>query len=78
MTTNQSGMKQALAALSFGDYRCFAASLLLTSMGAQLLQTAILWQVHELTPSALALGLTGLAPDADPETLAGLAAAAGL
>jgi MFS family permease len=35
--------------------------LLLTSMGAQLVQTAILWQVYELTGSALLLGLTGLA-----------------
>ncbi len=39
----------------------FAASLLLTSFGAQLLQTAIFWQVFELTGSALLLGLTGVA-----------------
>jgi MFS family permease len=35
--------------------------LLLTSLGAQLLQTAVLWQVYELTGDALLLGLTGLA-----------------
>jgi MFS family permease len=58
---SQSGFGQAFAALSFRDYRSFATSLLLTSLGAQLLQTAILWHVNELTGSALALGLTGLA-----------------
>src|SRR5690606_27061129 len=41
--------------------RRFAASLLLTSLGAQLVQVAVLWQVYELTGSALLLGLTGLA-----------------
>ena len=30
-------------------------------MGTQLLQTAVLWQVYELTGSALLLGLSGLA-----------------
>ena len=55
------GLMQALSALAYSDYRRFAGSLLLTSLGAQLLQTAILWQVYELTGSALLLGLTGLA-----------------
>jgi MFS family permease len=55
------GFRQAVSALGYGDYRRFAASLLLTSLGAQLVQTAILWQVYELTGSALLLGLTGLA-----------------
>lgn len=55
------GLRQAVAALAYPDYRRFAASLLLTSLGAQLVQTAILWQVYELTGSALLLGLTGLA-----------------
>jgi MFS family permease len=61
MASARPGLRQAFAALAFADYRRFAASLLLTSMGAQLLQVAILWQVYELTGSALALGLTGLA-----------------
>lgn len=48
------------SALAYGDFRLFASSLLLTSMGVQLLQTAMLWQVYELTGSALLLGLSGL------------------
>ena len=52
---------QAFAALAFREYRAFAASLLLTSLGVQLIQAAILWQVYELTGSEIALGLTGLA-----------------
>jgi len=55
------GLRQAFAALAFPDYRRFALSLLLTSMGVQLIQIAILWQVYVLTGSALALGLTGVA-----------------
>ena len=47
--------------MQYGPYRRFAISLLLTSLGVQLLQAAILWQVYQLTGSALALGLTGLA-----------------
>ena len=56
-----SGLAQAITALSFADYRRFAASLLLTSIGLQLIQVAVFWQVYELTGSALLLGLTGLA-----------------
>ncbi|MGE3961185.1 MAG: MFS transporter [Dehalococcoidia bacterium] len=55
------GLGQALTALAFADYRRFAASLLLTSIGLQLIQVAVFWQVYELTGSALLLGLTGLA-----------------
>ena len=50
-----------MTALTFVDYRRFAASLLLTSIGLQLIQVAVFWQVYELTGSALLLGLTGLA-----------------
>lgn len=50
-----------MVALGYADYRRFAASLLLTSIGLQLLQVAVFWQVYELTGSALLLGLTGLA-----------------
>jgi MFS family permease len=55
------GLRQAFAALAFPDYRRFAISLLLTSLGVQFIQTAILWQVYVLTGSALLLGLTGVA-----------------
>jgi MFS family permease len=55
------GLTRSLSALGHRDYRKFATSLVLTSIAAQLLQIAILWQVYELTGSALALGFTGLA-----------------
>jgi MFS family permease len=55
------GLSQAFVALAFSDYRRFALALVLTQMGAQLLQTATLWQVYLMTGSALLLGLTGLA-----------------
>ncbi|RJQ12811.1 MAG: MFS transporter [Dehalococcoidia bacterium] len=61
MPGDQSGLRVALSALSHRDYRRFAASLFLTSIGVQLIQTAIFWQVYVLTGSALLLGLTGLA-----------------
>ena len=61
MSQTRSGKGSALSALAYGDFRRFASSLLLTSMGTQLLQTAVLWQVYELTGSALLLGLSGLA-----------------
>lgn len=47
--------------MAYSDFRRFAGSLLCTQLGAQLVQTAIFWQVYELTGSALLLGLTGLA-----------------
>ena len=61
MASSPRGLGQAMAALQFADYRRFAASLLLTSIGLQLIQVAVFWQVYELTGSALLLGLTGLA-----------------
>jgi MFS family permease len=61
MPQSRSGLADAFAALAYRDYRRFASSLLLTSLGAQLIQTAVLWHVYELTGSALLLGLTGLA-----------------
>lgn len=61
MAGSRPGLRQAFGAMAYPDYRRFAASLLFTSMGAQLVQTAVLWQVYVLTDSALLLGLTGLA-----------------
>ena len=60
LTQSQSGLRQALSALAYGGYRRFATAHLFTSLGTHLLQTAIFWQVFELTGSALLLGLTGL------------------
>jgi hypothetical protein len=61
MARGESRLAVAFSAMQYGAYRRFALSLLLTSLGVQLLQAAILWQVYLLTGSALALGLTGLA-----------------
>jgi len=61
MAGRGSGFTRGFSALGHRDYRKFAISLALTSVAAQLLQTAIVWQVYELTGSALQLGLTGLA-----------------
>ena len=61
MADHRPGLRQALAALSYPDFRAFSASLLFTSLGAQLIQIAVLWQVYVLTGSALLIGLTGLA-----------------
>ncbi|MGE3857384.1 MAG: MFS transporter, partial [Dehalococcoidia bacterium] len=60
MARGNSGMREAFGALAYPDYRRFAASLLLTSMGAQLLQTIIFSHIYVLTGSALQLGLIGL------------------
>jgi MFS family permease len=61
MANGGPGLSRALSALQHRDYRKFAASLVLTSIAAQLLQAVVFWQVYVLTGSALALGLTGLA-----------------
>ena len=61
MARIHAGLSEAIGALAYRDYRRFALSLLLTSVGAQLVQTAIFWQIYEITGSALQLGLTGLA-----------------
>ena len=61
MAQSRTGLRQSLGALAYGDFRRLAAAQLFTSLGTQLLQTAIFWQVFALTESALLLGLTGLA-----------------
>ena len=60
MADGKTGLRASLAALTYADYRSFSLSLMLTQLGAQLIQTAVLWQVYELTGSALLLGITGL------------------
>ena len=61
MARSKVGTRSAFGALAYPDYRHFAVSLLLTSIGAQMVQTAIAWQIYALTGSALQLGLTGVA-----------------
>lgn len=61
MAHPKTGLRNAFSSLAYRDYRHFAVSLLLNSQGAQFLQTAIFWQVYDMTGSALLLGLSGLA-----------------
>ena len=61
MPLNLSGLSNAFGSLVYRDFRKFAFSALLTSLGMQLFQTAVLGQVYEITGSALLLGLSGLA-----------------
>lgn len=61
MARNSGGLRDAFVALAYPDFRRFAASLLLTSIGAQLVQFVIIYQIYALTGSALQLGLTGFA-----------------
>jgi MFS family permease len=60
MPPNLFGLGHAFGSLVYTGFRKFAFSALLTSLGMQLFQTAVLWQVYELTGSALMLGLSGL------------------
>ena len=61
MARSKARASAPFGALAYPDYRRFAVSLFLTSIGAQMVQTAIAWQIYELTGSALQLGLTGVA-----------------
>ena len=61
MRHSQAGFRQVLGSLAHRDYRHFASAQLFNSLGTQLVQTVVFWQVFELTGSALSLGLTGIA-----------------
>lgn len=61
MARGRTGLGDAFGALAYPDFRRFALSLLLTSIGAQLVQFVIIYQIYVLTGSALQLGLTGFA-----------------
>jgi MFS family permease len=49
------------AALRSPNYRRFAGGFVLSSMGLQMLSTALGWEIYERTHDAFALGLVGLA-----------------
>jgi MFS family permease len=49
------------AAMREQNYRRFAFSFVASSLGLQMLSTAVMWEVYERTDSAFMLGLTGLA-----------------
>lgn len=55
------GLRRAIVALENRDFRLLYLSSMVSSVGGMLQQTAILWQIYELTGSALHLGLTGFA-----------------
>ena len=61
MLQDQSTLGRALSSLAYADFRRLASSMLLMSLATQLLQTIILWQIYQMTGSALLLGLSGLA-----------------
>lgn len=55
------GKHDAYAALRSPNYRAFALGFFTSATGLQMLATGIAWEVFEITNSAMALGLTGLA-----------------
>jgi len=61
MKDDRPGLRRALVSLEHRDYRLFYIALVVAGVGAQVQATANLWQVYELTGSALQLGLIGLA-----------------
>lgn len=61
MSDARPGVRQAVVALRYPNYRLFYVALLVSAIGGQLLATANLWQIYELTGSPLQLGLAGLA-----------------
>ena len=61
MAEEKPGLRRAAGALRYRNYRLFYMALFVASIGVQIQNTANLWQVYELTGSALYLGLTGLA-----------------
>src|SRR5262245_53325166 len=61
VTNNRPGLRVAVAALGFRDFRLFYLALLAATLGSQVQATANLYQIYELTGSPLHLGLTGLA-----------------
>lgn len=61
MQNDRPGLRVAVAALGFRDFRLYYLALLTASMGMQIQDTANLYKIYDLTGSPLLLGLTGLA-----------------
>ncbi|HEY3116577.1 MAG TPA: MFS transporter, partial [Chloroflexota bacterium] len=61
MAAERPGLKRAVAALEHRDFRFFYLALLVSALGSSLQGIANMWQIYEITGSALQLGLTGLA-----------------
>lgn len=56
----ESSSHDAYAALKVTNYRVFASGFLVSSLGLQMLATALGWEIYERTGDALHLGLIGL------------------
>lgn len=61
MSSARPGLLRAVSALEYRDYRLLFLSTVVSSMGFQLQAITNLWQIYELTGSALQIGITGLA-----------------
>lgn len=61
MEAGRPGLVRAIAALEHRDYRLLFAASFVSAIGGTLAQTANMWQVYELTGSAIHIGLTGIA-----------------
>ncbi|MFN7337532.1 MAG: MFS transporter, partial [bacterium] len=57
---SDSQQHDAYAALRLTNYRVFASGFLVSSLGLQMLATALGWEIYERTGDALHLGLIGL------------------
>jgi MFS family permease len=61
MHSARPSLRRTISALESRDFRYLFAATFVAAIGGTLQQTANLWQVYELTGSALLLGLTGIA-----------------
>jgi MFS family permease len=61
MDSPRPGFLRAIGALESRDFRYLYAATFVAAIGGTLQQTANLWQVYDLTGSAVLLGLTGIA-----------------
>jgi MFS family permease len=61
MQSPRPGLGRAFAALESRDFRLLFVAGFVAAVGGTLQQTANLWQVYELTGSAVLLGITGIA-----------------
>lgn len=61
MRDEKPGLRRAIIALQHRDFRLLYLSSLVSTTGGTIQQMATLWQIYELTGSAVHLGLTGFA-----------------
>ncbi len=61
MAQERPGLRRAVVALQYPDFRLFYLALVVAGVGSQIQTTANIWQISEMTGSPLLVGLTGLA-----------------